>query len=508
MKKFSLSLLTILFCSLSVFAQKSELSEKYAKSITNEDLYDYLSILASDALEGRETGKRGQKMAATFISTHFESLNLTAPVKNGNTKSYNQNVPLYSLSPADTYMKVKKEKYINFEEVVYYGNALTNEDISSSVVFVGKGTKANFENLDVKGKAVLAMITNLFGWRELSKIAKEKGASLLLVSVSGNDDEMFNKTVRRFKNFISRKVSLTKPDSDSNFYGIFFIAPSVASTILNKSYDKIIQIIKKDEEGKKDALTNVKNGKIIFKISQNVVPFSSENVLGYLEGSDLKDELLIVSAHYDHIGKYNTLINNGADDNGSGTSAIMELAEAFSQAKTDGNGPRRSILFMAFTGEEKGLLGSEYYTKNPVFPMEQTIVDLNIDMIGRIDTLYERNNNENYVFLVGSNRLSTELHEISENINNIYSNLILDYTFNDENHPERIYYRSDHWNFAKNNIPVIFYTDGHHRDYHKPTDTLDKINFDILKKRTQLIFHTAWELANRDNKPVVDKVTK
>ena len=222
-----------------------------------------------------------------------------------------------------------------------------------------------------------------------------------------------------------------------------------------------------------------------------------ENVLGYIEGSDLKDELIIITAHYDHLGKHDSLIFNGADDDASGTVAALEIAEAFMLAKKEGFGPRRSVLIMPVSGEEKGLLGSKYYTDNPIYPLSKTIANLNIDMIGRIGDFKD---NPNYVYLIGSNMLSTELHNISEEINKSYVGLELDYTFNKEDDPNRYYYRSDHYNFAKNNIPVIFYFNGIHEDYHKPTDTIEKIDFNKIKKITELIFLTAWELANRDKR--------
>ncbi len=226
-----------------------------------------------------------------------------------------------------------------------------------------------------------------------------------------------------------------------------------------------------------------------------------ENVLGFIKGTDLKDEILIITAHYDHLGKKGSSIYNGADDNASGTSAILEIAEAFMKAKKDSIGPRRSILIMAVSGEEKGLLGSKYYTENPIYPLEKTIANLNVDMIGRVDKFHENND---YVYLIGSDRLSTELHNISEEVNRKYFNLELDYTFNDKDDPNRYYYRSDHYNFAKNNIPVIFYFNGVHEDYHKPTDTVEKIDFEKIQKITRLIFLTAWELANRNERPAIN----
>jgi len=230
----------------------------------------------------------------------------------------------------------------------------------------------------------------------------------------------------------------------------------------------------------------------------------TENVLGFIKGSEKPDEILIISAHYDHVGMENGEIYNGADDDGSGSMAILEMAEAFKKAEKDGFRPKRSILFLHITGEERGLLGSRYYTDTqPVFPLENTIADLNIDMIGRIDD--EHKNVPDYVYLIGSDKLSTDLHNLSEAVNEKYFNLKLDYTFNDEKDPNRFYYRSDHYNFAKNGIPVIFYFNGVHDDYHRPTDTPEKINYQLLAKRAQLIFTTAWTLANAENRPRVDK---
>lgn len=233
----------------------------------------------------------------------------------------------------------------------------------------------------------------------------------------------------------------------------------------------------------------------------------TENVLAFIEGSEKPEEIVVISAHYDHVGMHNGEIYNGADDDGSGSVAILEMAEAFQQAIKDGFRPKRSVLFVHFTAEEKGLLGSKYYTDmQPVFPLQNTIANLNIDMIGRIDETHAEHSN--YVYLIGSDKLSTDLHNLSETVNNKYINLGLDYTFNDENDPNRFYYRSDHYNFAKNNVPIIFYFNGVHEDYHKPTDTPDKINYELLEKRTQLIFATAWELANGESRPVVDKAAK
>ncbi|CAM3366168.1 M28 family metallopeptidase [Aequorivita lipolytica] len=234
-------------------------------------------------------------------------------------------------------------------------------------------------------------------------------------------------------------------------------------------------------------------------------PKSSENVLAFIEGSEKPEEVVIISAHLDHVGMDNNgNVFNGADDDGSGTVAILEIAQAFQQAAKDGNGPKRSVLFLHVTGEEIGLYGSRYYTENPIFPLENTVCNLNIDMIGRIDP--EKKDTPNYIYLIGSNRLSQELQDVSTAMNEKYTNLELDYKFDDPNDPNRFYYRSDHYNFAKNNVPIIFYFNGVHEDYHKITDTPDKIEYDLMTKRAQLIFYTAWEIANREKRITADKL--
>jgi hypothetical protein len=229
----------------------------------------------------------------------------------------------------------------------------------------------------------------------------------------------------------------------------------------------------------------------------------SENIWTFIEGSEKPQEIIVISAHYDHVGMKNGEVFNGADDDGSGTVALLEIAQAFKKAKDDGFGPKRSILFLHVTGEEHGLHGSRFYSENPLFPIENTVVDINIDMIGRRDTLHPKTNN--YVYVIGSDRLSSELHTINEEVNAKYTQLELDYKYNDRKDPERIYFRSDHYNFAKKGIPAIFFFNGIHADYHQSSDTPDKIEYDALAKRTQLAFVLAWELANRPDRIKVDR---
>ncbi|WP_142783244.1 M28 family peptidase [Changchengzhania lutea] len=293
-----------------------------------------------------------------------------------------------------------------------------------------------------------------------------------------------------------------------------------ANTITSEELKKQLYIFSSDEfEGRKTGEIGQKRATKFLKdyyIKENIssplggssyyqtVPESflnesntaSQNVLAYIEGAQKPDEVIIISAHLDHLGVSDGgEIFNGADDDGSGTVALMEMAQAFHIAKLEGHGPKRSILFLHVTAEEIGKKGSEYYTRYPVFPLENTVCNLNIDMIGRVDD--EHKNDTNYIYLIGTDRISRELHYVSEKVNNTYTHINLDYRYNIEDESNHYYSRSDQYNFAIHDIPVIFYFNGEHKDYHEISDTPDKIAYDLLEKRTKLIFATAWQLANQ-----------
>ncbi|HSH65026.1 MAG TPA: M28 family peptidase, partial [Bacteroidia bacterium] len=324
--------------------------------------------------------------------------------------------------------------------------------------------------------------------------AYKKGAKTLLI-VSDN----FDRDMESYKT----KSPYIKLEKGKTEIPVFYISKSMADGILKSTtIDKLKQKLDKEAHpGPKKIKCN-----IVINIQNIPEKVISENVLGYIEGSDLKDELIVISAHYDHLGKDGNKIFNGADDDGSGTSAVLNIAKVFALAKKEGHGPRRSILCITFSGEEKGLLGSDYYVEHPEYPLSSTVCDLNIDMIGRIDEKHE--GNPNYIYVIGSDKLSSELHKINETMNNTYCHLTLDYTYNDPGDKNRYYYRSDHYNFAKNDIPVIFYFNGVHADYHKETDEVEKIDFKKMEKITRLVFFTAWELANKDKRIKVDSNKK
>lgn len=484
--------LIVIFQQIVAVAQQSP--QEYAELITPADLMDNLSILASDALEGRETGTRGQKMAAAFISHHFQELGLAPPVDGA---SYYQPFDLHKVVQGEVYMTTRGTTYQNFRDIVYYGKDNSGGEITLPIVFAGKGRAEDFNQLKVEGKAVLITVGEEEDYRSPVSLARSKKAAIVFILNTETEDD-FRQYAQQFETFLSdERLSLKKPDVAAKSSGVFFVSPAVAGKIFDTTAGKLTEFAV--NASRKPSLKRIPEGKVSFKTTAGIEVVKTENVLGYLEGTDKKEELIVITSHYDHIGKkkqgQGDLINNGADDDGSGTVAVMQLARVFAQAKKDGKGPRRSILFMTVSGEENGLLGSEYYTQYPVFPLSNTVVNLNIDMIGRSDE--EHSDSPPYVYVIGADKLSSELHKLSEAANNQFTKLTFDYTYNDEHHPARLYYRSDHWNFAQKNIPIIFYFDGIHEDYHQPSDEVDKIEFDLLTVRTKCIFHTAWEIANR-----------
>ena len=500
MKKILLALTTLFY--VGAYAQDST-AISYASSINEADLQRHLYILASDSLEGRETGQRGQKLAADYIARHFESTGIDP--YNGTT--YYQEFPLLNQKIETSTLSITNalEYLKDYYTLPYFGSIAME---FNELQCVGYGwdeiTCSDYRYLDVEDKVILILSPDLLSEKDKSKIdnidlldwnyqlekAYTHGAKAVLFI--GSD---VKKKLSRYASYFAKEKRSVFIEEAQFKIPFAFIDESELENTIGITSLKLKKKVKKC----KHASFNVK-GSFNTEVSSTLL--QGENVLGYLEGSDLKDELLVITAHYDHIGVHDGEIHNGADDDGSGTVAILELAEAFAKAKKEGNGPRRSILFMPVAGEEMGLLGSSYYAENPIFPLEKTIADLNIDMIGRMDENHE--GNPDYVYLIGSDKLSTELHQISEDANTYYTQLELDYTFNEPNDPNRFYYRSDHYNFAKNNIPVIFYFNGVHADYHKATDTVEKIHFGKISKISKLIFHTAWQLVNQDKCIEVD----
>lgn len=497
------SLLFLCFVGATNIAFGQELSANYAKTITAEDLKRHLTYIASDELEGRDTGSEGQRKAAEYIANHFQQLGLQAiaPQRDG-SKGYFQKFNLYKNGWQDAYIKVGDGKRIHFKE--FYPNGLINipEETTAELVLVQDiNTEKNLAN---RGAVFFQPTENeKETTKELTEAAFAAGASFVFM-ISGADGEQFKTLAAERQAVLSRynrmRLEATSNVSKPSEKPSFVVSLALAADMLGVSQRKLLKA--------KQGNIKLKPATVILKSQRGDELVETMNVMGFMEGTDKKEEVIVLTAHYDHVGvDKKGEIYNGADDDGSGTCSILELAEAFAKAKAAGNGPRRSILFMTVTGEEKGLLGSRYFTDvDPVIPLKQIVCDLNIDMIGRIDKAHE--GNEKYVYLIGSDKLSSELHTISEQANQKYINFDLDYTFNDPSDPNRFYYRSDHYNFAKNNIPVIFYFTGVHEDYHRPGDDVEKIMFPKYQEIVRLVFHTAWDLANRNDRLIVDSNKK
>jgi hypothetical protein len=489
--------LVLLLVSHLLFGQDPQ---PYASMVEPRALKENLSIIASDAMEGRFTGSRGQKMAAAFIADHFGRLGLT-PINKG---SYYQPFELYSYKQGEVSIATPTKKFSTHDDVVFYGTTDTGGPKTMEVVFAGLGSDADLGQVAVKDRMVMLITPDLELGSVIPIVTKIMGneAAGVMVFALTPDAEYKTFMTDLHTTLTNERMSLHRADPEET--GLYFVSRNVVENFFGP-LDKLKQVI---NGKKKNALKKMKPVKATFMVQINETIVKTENVMGFLEGTDKKDEVLLITAHYDHIGLASgadgDLVNNGADDDGSGTVTVLQLATAFAKAKTDGHGPRRSILFMTVTAEELGLFGSQYYTDaDPVIPLDRTVVDLNIDMVGRWDP--EHAGKAPYVYVIGADKLSSELQEINVRNNEKYTKLEFDYTYNDENHPENLYRRSDHWNFAKHGVPVIFYFDGIHEDYHKPGDEVSKIDFDLMAKRGQCVFYTAWEIANRDARLKVDK---
>lgn len=495
---------------------------KYAGTITPADLRAHLNFLASDELEGRETAERGQKIAAQYLAAQFQKFGLQP----GNDGSWFQSFELLKVNVRGAELTFDGKTMLETgKDFAYFNKAAMAESFEAPLVFGGFGIASdkynNLQGLDVKNKAVLIIngepeadgkflisgTTTPSKWGEnfrmKAKALQEMGAKAAIIALSDEDYKKIsgNPWLRHMMTGSSLRLKY-EVDQEEGSITTIFVPARVADPLLKKSKKTTAAWGKALATNPKVPEVDFKNKIFYLKADADKSVVTGENVLGFLEGTDKKDEIVVLTAHYDHLGVHDGEIFNGADDDGTGTATILELAEAFSLAAKEGIRPRRSILFMPVSGEEKGLLGSQYYADHPVYPLEKTVVDLNIDMIGRIDKEHE--GNENYVYIIGSDKLSTELHRVNEAMNQKVTKLEFDYTYNEPDDPNRFYYRSDHYNFAKNNIPVIFYFTGVHEDYHKSTDTIDKILFDKTAKIAQLVFATAWEIATREKRLVVD----
>jgi Peptidase family M28/PA domain len=509
-------LLTLNFCAcvLAVVAQQNN-AATYAADITGATLKKHLTIIAGDEMEGRETGTEGQRKAAAYIETQFKQMGLGVPK---GMDGYQQFYPLYQDSMTNSLVKLgEKELTYGTDYYIPVLNNRTRKAKAEKIIFAGYGISEkeydDYKGLNVRGKVVVFFVGEpkvngkylVGGTEKISKysypgitekvqVAEEKGAVAAIV-INQSMSMLNSRTVQmntRSNVYFPGKVT------DKSIGYVTLSLDAAKAGFPEWNLDSVVKLAKTNAALNAAALPETKQ-RFSFDYAKERKEVLASNVLGIVEGSDKKDEYVFLTAHYDHLGKRDGKIYYGADDDGSGTCAVINMAEAFARAKAAGHGPRRTVVFMTVSGEEKGLWGSEYYSDHPVYPLANASVDLNTDMIGRIDTERKAADTNNYIYVVGHNKISSDLPKINEQVNQQFTGLVLDYKFDDPDDPERIYYRSDHYNFARKGVPVLFFYDGMLKaDYHKPTDTVDKINWDLFEKRARMIFHTAWEMANRN----------
>ncbi len=527
----------------SVVSTDSKSQVGYAL-ITPLLLRAHLSFLASDELEGRETAKRGQKIAARYIAAEFEKLGLK-PL--GDSGTYFQKFRVkeeqlgtgssitISISKRNRFEQTLETKVYDkfFEDFYGFGRNLRDAAklVSGPVLFAGYGIDdernynySDYAGVSAKHKIVLVLsgepqeddsLSTFAGraptkWsdaRVKTRAAYEQKAKAVLIVADLNgvpireqlSPELRDALVMSTMSLIDEQPSLTALPlaQPKHSVPVFYISSEIANHILKPSGKTISSLRREiDETGKPNSF-DIPNVTVSLKVDFSEKIVETENVCAMLEGSDtaLKNEAVIITAHYDHIGLgVSGNIYNGADDDGSGTTAVLALAEAFAKNPLK---PKRSLIFLTVSGEEKGLLGSDYYTRHPTFPLRKIIANLNIDMIGRLGGDYEHSNNPNYIYVIGSDKISRDLDSILNVENALTENLLLDYTYNRDDDPNRFYYRSDHYHFAKHNIPIIFFFNGTHADYHGIHDEVDKIHFEKMAKVVRLVFAVAWNLANR-----------
>ena len=449
----------------------------------------------------------------------------------GDSGSYFQHFPVVQLtvgtsSSIATTTAAGTREWLAFGSDFFPYTSGRDSSLTGEVEFVGYGINSTFlkysdydTSKDYKGKIVLVLhgtpgeddTSSIFSRNRIAGspsakrvYAQRSGAAAVLL-IEETRGKPMETAFNDHRDAMTRGL-ITIPQRIRTELPMFSISKKIADELLRSSGHSVDELQHTIDSTKRPMHFHLPAARATLNLKIRREEKITENVIAVLPGSDslLKNEYIFFTAHYDHIGR-NTVtgeIYNGADDDGSGTCAVMEEAHAFAFMKER---PKRSLVFMTVAGEEKGLLGSLYYTEHPIIPLEQTVADLNTDMIGRLDPEHETLHDTSYVYVIGADKLSSELDSISKCANDESVRLHLDYTYNDESNPQQFYRRSDHYNFAKKKIPIIFYFDGEHPDYHKPSDKVEKIDFPLFAKRTRLVFYTGWKVANAANRPAVDK---
>ena len=522
-------LMTSFVCALTLLVQAQVILEAdpfassyFAETIKAEELRSHLERLTSVEMAGRETGSEGQEKAAQYLVNELKSVGVE---KVPGLRHYWQDVIFTWVKWDKLDVEINGKSYRHLRDFLCLQEQNRNMPLLEvkDVLFLGYGIDgpnySDYAKAKAAGKVIMiypgeplkkdssylisgTSMPSPWSTNEIIKLeaaAKAKVRTILVV-----DPEINRRIDANRSQVLSQQLHFSLPDSVP-YPNTIYISPAMAKEIIGgkkNSFAKNLNRIMQTGRGRPLHLP------VDITIRQHLSrrPVYSKNVMGMIRGTNdcCQDETLILSAHYDHLGIRGKSMYPGADDNASGTSAILEIMEAAIKAKSEGLGPKRNVMCIFFTGEEKGLLGSQYYSMNPVVPLAETIANVNVDMIGRTDAEHELN--PHYIYVIGSDRLSSDLHNINEATNDAFTHLNLDYTYNAKDDPNRFYYRSDHYNFAKHGIPSIFFFSGVHVDYHRPSDTMDKILFNKYQAVTRHIFHTVWELANRQEPPRVDVV--
>jgi hypothetical protein len=500
-------------------------------SINARELKMHLSFLAAPELGGRYTFSAGNRIAARYLAAQLESFGYHGAAHDG---GFLQHIGFSSraLNASGSRMEItaglaagQKEPgdYVFGEDFFTFYPFKASLDISAPVVFVGYGISApakgydDYAGLDLKGKIALInygkpnqLLNKDIGEDErgaAAALAHGAAAALCLPAHDGRPSWAGYKFEGDEDN-----LKMDGEREDKNGDGDLpqmEISPKLARALLssiNINLETLINQATIGEAIKPRETPLTVRLQVALRQSQE----EAQNVVAYLEGSDakLKKEYVMFSAHYDHLKSSGDLIYCGADDDGSGTAAVLTIAHALAS----GPPPKRSILIVFHTGEELGLYGSRYFTNvDPLVPLSSIVVDLNVDMIGRTRAPNDNSSQDkeltdkDSVYLIGADKHSSELNKLSEQTDQELIGMRLDYTYNDENHPYKLFYRSDHYNYARKGIPVIFYFTGLHADYHRSTDTIEKIDFEKMARIARLIYATGWRVANLDHRIIIDR---
>lgn len=494
---------------------------EFGSSITEEGLYADMAVLTHDSLQGRDTGTEGLEKAAHHLIQRYTEAGLQ-PVGDNNT--YLQNVDFVQVAVQSIEYTVTNSAGEQVDVSVHNkdesGNFITlfggGDAVEGPIVFAGKGM-ADDEGVnhfpdDVEGKWLMFFLEQQSSNMNRAQEAFAAGA-LGIITITTDGEAFAQEAEARKGRFgSSGRLQLAYLYNQNSSFSPSYITVNadLAARMLGLSdpgaLSEVVAKIDTDP-------ASFKAQELDYSLAVNPVSetqtVSSHNVVAFIEGSDpeLKHEVVVLSSHYDHVGvgrpdASGDTIYNGADDNASGTVATLHTALAMQQAVEAGVGPRRSVLFLHVTAEEKGLLGSRYYSDNPIFPIENTVANINIDMIGRVDA--EHVQDSNYVYIIGGEIISSGLDSLAQLANTMGPNMNLSKRYNDLNDPNQFYRRSDHWNFGRLGVPFVFFFNGVHDDYHRPSDHLEKITFTPYTNRTRLIYNLTALLANSDERPVVD----